>query len=771
LVEKVINGTAPLSGTFKLSLDTRNHPIINIQKLLTTGSISHNAFATAVETGGDGSSVQEKLQALDNIGSVSVARSSVNTKNGGYTWTITFLRDKDVAGGQWGNHCQQKDTYYNLCNSPGPVPKLGFVGTRLGGNCLSAYYSDNLEDYNCVRGVVLDGNNASTTRPPGSKEIQRIFIDNPDYDTSMKYERFNITIDGYSTNCMSVYASASVVQQYINDNITTLSPVRRHRGVYVTSGTDTVNARNGKVFTVHFFTEGDLPLMTVNKCPLASGATDGISWTVASETVNNGELYFMDAADAGVQKGVVQRGKFTVMYVSDDPPAAADLDWNAPAEGYNEYTNKSVKWQLETYGSHKVTVTRYIIGKYGVVEYIVRFVSNPGQIPPGAGDIVPIVAEQAAATDGVVYPVSEFELVKGSSGIKGVYNIDLHSPYGSRVVAFNETAERLKKKLEEMPTVGDVWVTQSAYPSATSGGFGAVEVADGTIGGYEYQIFFLKNPGTTAGFSFPPGSGNVDPLTISYDKSVVEGNGVTITTVNYIDGSTPIDGTFTITFGEHTTDPVSYDQQPEELKDLLEALPNVGTVTTDTRYRMMQRVQGVYVTASRDSNVLTVSYNSSYSVCGNPDRCPIDIRQLLAPGDLIRIGGYEESSDLGQASIDGASFLSLVEAVPESPVLLPLVNSSSIYARDVLRIGDQNYTVVKNWGRRSGNFSRLWIRIINKSLWQLLHNILQPRQSGTDEVSVAAVKWGHDVCLHSNDLLRRAYQRQCRRCACYSIDE
>jgi hypothetical protein len=98
VVTEVVPGTAPLSGHFRLALDTKNHTVINIQALDTTRVIAHNAPVPATESGGDGTSVQERLQELTNVGEVSVARSAVDPLNGGYTWTVTFLRDKASTG-------------------------------------------------------------------------------------------------------------------------------------------------------------------------------------------------------------------------------------------------------------------------------------------------------------------------------------------------------------------------------------------------------------------------------------------------------------------------------------------------------------------------------------------------------------------------------------------------------------------------------------------------------------------------------------------------
>lgn len=80
--------------------------------------------------------MEEKLEALANIGDIAVTRSDVDPKNGGYTWTITFLRDDSSPGGQYGDDCEQRDSFNNLCNAPGDVPALQFNDSLLIGACM-----------------------------------------------------------------------------------------------------------------------------------------------------------------------------------------------------------------------------------------------------------------------------------------------------------------------------------------------------------------------------------------------------------------------------------------------------------------------------------------------------------------------------------------------------------------------------------------------------------------------------------------------------------
>jgi len=675
-VEEVIPGTPPLKGAFSLTLDTTSHQVINVQAALTSGLIAHNAPANATESGGDGTSMQEILQGLNNVGDIAVHRSDVNPKNGGYTWTITFLRDKPKVVGQFGNDCQQRDSFENLCNSPGNVPSLVYNVGTLEGSCLSNGL------YTCHLITILTGDVAVGTEPPGSKSVQRIYIDNADYDATMSTNTFSISLvigsTLYTTSCLSVHSSASTVQTEINLVFTGLV-----RGVLVTMGSDTAHGRNGAVYTIYFFDEGVHNSVTVQKClPVAVG----VDWTISSEVIAAGAVYGMTKEQSGVINGVVQRGSFTQWYLTDSLPAACSLAWNIPATGVGSLTS-----YLESTSGHSVYVTRTVIGKYGVVEYVVLFVTNPGQTPSGSGNVAIMAVTQAAATDSVTYAPIVTEVAQGSTGISGFFTVDLHDPAGPRNVSFDESAARLQVKLQELTTVGKVFVERFFYPNARSGGWGGIPVTPGAIGGYEWRIHFVSNTGTYNGLSFPPGSGNIDPLTVEYEAgNQLFGTNVAAQSVTYVDGSVPIDGTFTVSFDGFETDPIRYDQAALETKYLLESLPNVGDVTTSNQLRMMQRVPGILASVDRDSYTVTVEYTTT-SI-----DTPPDVRGDLLAGDIIRIGGGDESTLNSLAAVDGALIYANVIASSGSPLLEVVTPSPPVLlAGESLRIGADSYEVLK----------------------------------------------------------------------------
>jgi hypothetical protein len=199
------------------------------------------------------------------------------------------------VGGQWGDQCEQKDSRYGLCNSPGNVPKLQYIETNLLGNCISNDYGG----YNCTHVTILDEDNDATDEPSGPKEVQRIFINDNSYD-DMSTESFRIKFGDSMTGCINVGASAEEIQMFILSNITELA-APASRGVKVTTNLDTVSAPNGVVITIYFFDEGDIANpgetggLNVSNCFPNNGIGASTNWTATVVTVLEGEVYGMTA--------------------------------------------------------------------------------------------------------------------------------------------------------------------------------------------------------------------------------------------------------------------------------------------------------------------------------------------------------------------------------------------------------------------------------------------------------------------------------------------
>ena len=134
--------------------------------------------------------------------------------------------------------------------------------------------------------------------------------------------------------------------------------------------------------------------------------------------------------------------------------------------------------------------------------------------------------------------VDVYETQKGSDGLSGEFSIDFSSPTGAKFVSFQESEKRFELKLEEFSTVHDVDVRRILCPSGTTGGWGANSVEDGTVGGYEWHVLFLRNPGSYEGSTFPPGSGNVEAVEVDAGGALL-GTRVMVETKSVNAGSEP----------------------------------------------------------------------------------------------------------------------------------------------------------------------------------------------------------------------------------------
>ncbi len=62
------------------------------------------------------------------------------------------------------------------------------------------------------------------------------------------------------------------------------------------------------------------------------------------------------------------------------------------------------------------------------------------------------------------------EFTKGSTGLAGTFALDYQSSGGPRTMSFEESPQPMMRKLEEMSTIGAVFVTRESYHEQDSNG-------------------------------------------------------------------------------------------------------------------------------------------------------------------------------------------------------------------------------------------------------------------------------------------------------------
>ncbi|EQC27008.1 hypothetical protein SDRG_15222 [Saprolegnia diclina VS20] len=617
-------GVGPLKGTFTLQLDTTSSLYMSKNVVATSAPIAHNAWATAVQSQSSGQSMQETLQAMTNVGTVAVTRSAVNVLTGGYTWTITFLYDKEP--------CAQHDSVNNLCNAPGNVPPLTVATNSLVASTPAIAICD------------------QTTNPCG------VAVDGVILRSS--FSVFKVTGD---PGVESRFALAATCQG-------------------ATLGSTCGAIVGGFVLTT---AQPNLPstLLSGDQFYLAGYAS--CVFSVASVTP-----IFVDVIDQVCvpMAGGLTGGPFALTMV---------LPWNAQENAIARVLRAASATSLETgiWANGRVTsVTRTVIGQYGAMSWLIRFISNPGNSPPGAGNVAPLTVSFLAAPT-CVCQVTVAETQPGSVPLGGSFTIDYHSTFGPRAISYLETADRLERKLNEMNTLGRVRVTQFAIPSVglgclttgCAGGWDDVAVAnDGTRGGYRWRVVFLKNPGAYSGYTFPPGTGNMNALTVSYPALTGAQSAVNVITVT--EGNLPITGAFALSYDGADTPPIPYAASAPILEQAIEALPSMSYVPTTSDVLSMYRIPLAIATIAQDSNVATIS--------------GVDITQYFAPGDLIRFGPPPSANTLvgsnGDVPVTGVVASSTVTVARASPsVVAPTSLSTTLFPGNQVRLSGSIYTVAR----------------------------------------------------------------------------
>jgi hypothetical protein len=389
--------------------------------------------------------------------------------------------------------------------------------------------------------------------------------------------------------------------------------------------------------------------------------------------------------------GKVLRGKFEDFKVTGDSqaPGLPELVWNAGKSDVKAYLEAQMNGRtVEVDG-------RWIHSKYGSVEWLVRFSENPGQTPPGTGDIADFEVTSDAQLDvNMDGLVQVLESQKGSTGLSGTFTIDVSSPMGPVVVNFDEDETRLARKLNEMSTVGAVDVRRYKYPSPSTGGWGAESVGvDDTRGGYEWKVRYLSNPGSYDGLTFPPGAGDVE--TIQTADGALGGDAVQVEVVEGKVGSKPLGGTFSLSYDSAPTSQLPYSASGLEMSDELESLPTIGEVTASRNTRVASLVPGVFAVVKRDAaSIQLVTTDNADDTVADPS---MTLRRYVTNGDMLRIGGESGGPDdfVGlQGSNGDYQLAGDFTVLPFSPVVSTSESQTEVVtAGETIRLAGETYKI------------------------------------------------------------------------------
>ncbi|KAF4149257.1 Fibronectin type III domain [Phytophthora infestans] len=447
-------GVGPIKGSFTVSIDSRpatySHMAVN--SLVTSVSIAHNAWATKEQSGYTETSVEEILEKMGNVGDVAVTRGDVVTNTGGYSWTVTFLRDASDAS----HACEQLEEAAGslLCNAPGNVPEMVPISTSLTG-ASSVASVVTIKDGTILRGDFTD------FRVQGDAGVAaRYFV-------SLVCTNAPGAVAPAATSCsvssLTIKADGELLQKQLlpQDRIT----VGTFKNcIFTVTGVSTVSV------TVTATTCSDMD--TSN-----TGATTWLGLSIllpwnADENLVERQLEAA-ATNTGRQVSVkrTEHGKYgemswLVRFISNPtftPPGAGDLP------------DITTTFAAEA-GSSKydMTVTQVTPGSKGLSgSFLLDFHSS-------------------------------------SFGPREIF-FDEDPDRLQRKLNEMDTVGRVTVKRYKYPSSA----TGCTDPSC-SGGWDDVRVKNrGTRGGYRWRIRFMQATGDYKGFTFPPGSGDVASLSVS----------------------------------------------------------------------------------------------------------------------------------------------------------------------------------------------------------------------------------------------------------------
>ena len=394
---------------------------------------------------------------------------------------------------------------------------------------------------------------------------------------------------------------------------------------------------------------GDVPLLSIANAgaglPILSAEGDPSFNTTVSETT----------------KGNVIAGNWSVRTASGYALPLLSFD----------VTADTLRQRLAESPDHPtLLVSRQRTSKFRTYQWRVTFVENQGFIPTGAGDIPNMLMNASLLTDGDGVSGSAnmhvAQAVQGSEPLGGRFSVDMMgSNTGPRDVVFSISESRLELELESLNNVVDVAVRSNR--SFGAGWAGQHVAPHGQPGGLRFTVSFLKNAGTTEGFTFPPGSGNRDALTPSF--SGLSGTNCRVVVSTHQDGAEPLHGTFSLSVASQAVT-LPYDASQTSVATALSSLTSTGQVSSSRHLYYGSLLGNVHI-QSPGAAVLEGERG-------------VDFASILAVGDKIRVGG----PPLQASSADGEVWLGKAITVGGSPVLTMVEGfRQHLFVGATLRIG------------------------------------------------------------------------------------
>jgi hypothetical protein len=455
-------GTAPVGGTFSVTFDTSanvgnlhwtvntandgSESAVKEQGTYTSAPIAHDAVATRKLSASDGTSVEEILEAMPNIGDVDVSRSAVDPLNGGYAWTITFLRDGDT--------CEEYETASGLCNAPGNVPKLAVDGasTLLGdGTSVAAYDAQDAATVavaaTCVEGVILRGRFATfrvtgdTLAPTGLDDLLWN-AGKSDVKAYLEAQKVGRTVEVDSRRIHSKYGSVEWLVRF------TANP-----GQYPWGAGDVADAE----------VVGDAQLLQ---------QLDGGTVQILEKQKGSAGLSGTFTIDVSSPLGPLQ-----VRYDEDESRLARKLNAMSTVGAVDVRRYEYPSPSAGGWGREAVPVD----GTRGGYQWNVRFLSNPGSydgltFPPGAGNVETIqVNDGDLGGESVMVEVVEHG--KGSAPLGGTFSLSFDDKTTLQL-PYSASGLEVSDELESLPSIGKVTASRHTHVASKIPGVYAVVKRD-----------------------------------------------------------------------------------------------------------------------------------------------------------------------------------------------------------------------------------------------------------------------------------------------------